>query len=43
MTVEVLPRGERNSGVRVGQPWADGGGVRIVAGVMSAGRVVRNS
>ena len=39
----ILRRGERYGGVRDGQPWADGGGVRIEAGVMSAGRVVRKS
>ena len=39
MTVGDLWRGERYWGVRAGQP--DGGGVRIEAGVMSEGRVVR--
>ncbi len=41
ITSRVLRRGERYWGERDGQPWADRGGARIEAGVMSEGRVVR--
>ena len=41
ITGGVLWSGRRLWGVSDGQPWADEGGVRIEAGVMSEGRVVR--